>query len=235
ERTLNFVADEPVSGSFASDLSEFIEPAPLAEPQLDEPNPATLEALHGNELQPPVPPLDFAEPPPIQPIQLRHPADFPREAVDALDSLDMPLPPRSEPTMSFDEPPASLATQPPAAPATKAKQPIVPPPESVDDAEEIAAGPAGTAAVARLGAMPYGSLKLDFDLELPPSPAQALPAFTKEDIAKIARNKLELASEYIELGDLSGARVLINEVIEANDAATRSEARALLSTLAPLS
>jgi len=83
--------------------------------------------------------------------------------------------------------------------------------------------------------MPFGALKLDFDLELPPGPAQTLPAFTPEDLAKIARNKLELAAEYIELGDLSGARALIHEVIESNDAATRGEARALLSTLAPLS
>ncbi|MBV8626549.1 MAG: hypothetical protein JO371_01585 [Paraburkholderia sp.] len=235
ERRLNFGVDEPAGGSFANESSEFPEPPPLTEPLSEDLNPATLEALHGNVPLPPVPPLDFAEPPGIPQVGLPRPAEFPREAVDALGSLDMPLPPRSEPSMPFDEPPASLATQPPVAPEINAKPPIVPPPESVDDAEEIAAGTPGTPGVARLGAMPFGSLKLDFDLELPPSPAQALPAFTKEDIAKIARNKLELASEYIELGDLSGARVLINEVIESNDAGTRNEARALLSTLAPLS
>jgi len=235
ERSLNFVADEPIGGSVIGDSSESIEPPPFTEPLHEDPNPATLEALHGNVPQPPVPALDFPEPPAIPPVGLPRSTAFPREAVDALGSLDMPLPPRSEPSMSFDEPPALLATEPPAAPEIKAKQAIIPPPESADDAEEIAAGTSDTAAGARLGAMPFGSLKLDFDLELPPSPAQALPAFTKEDIAKIARNKLELASEYIELGDLSGARVLINEVIESNDAATRSEARALLSTLAPLS
>ena len=81
----------------------------------------------------------------------------------------------------------------------------------------------------------FGALKLDFDLELPPSPAQPLPAFTPADLARIARNKLDLAAEYIELGDLAGARTLINEVIESNDPATRNDARALLSTLAPLS
>ncbi|NYH15261.1 FimV-like protein [Paraburkholderia bryophila] len=62
-----------------------------------------------------------------------------------------------------------------------------------------------------------------------------MPAFTPADLTRIARNKLDLAAEYIDLGDLSGARSLINEVIEANDPATRTEARALLSTLAPLS
>ncbi|HZZ13470.1 MAG TPA: FimV/HubP family polar landmark protein, partial [Paraburkholderia sp.] len=86
-----------------------------------------------------------------------------------------------------------------------------------------------------LGAAGFGALKLDFDLELPPGPSQPLPVFTQADLARIARNKLELASEYIDLGDLAGARALINEVIEANDPATRTEARALLSTLAPLS
>ena len=64
---------------------------------------------------------------------------------------------------------------------------------------------------------------------------QPLPAFTPADLARIARNKLDLAAEYIELGDLAGARTLINEVIESNDPATRNDARALLSTLAPLS
>jgi FimV-like protein len=62
-----------------------------------------------------------------------------------------------------------------------------------------------------------------------------LPTFTPQDLVRIARNKLDLASEYIELGDLAGARALIHEVIEANDDATRTQARALLSTLAPLS
>ena len=54
-------------------------------------------------------------------------------------------------------------------------------------------------------------------------------------LARIARNKLELAHEYIALGDLGGARALINEVIDSNDHATRADAQALLSTLAPLS
>ena len=62
-----------------------------------------------------------------------------------------------------------------------------------------------------------------------------MPQFTPEQLARIARNKLDLATEYIELGDLGGARTLIHEVIESNDAATHDEARALLATLAPLS
>ncbi|SEB20363.1 FimV/HubP family polar landmark protein [Paraburkholderia sartisoli] len=172
------------------------------------------------------------EPPP-------HATEFPREAVAALGALDMALPPRTESPAPFGEmtldgfPPA--ASQPVVEPEVTARQAVAQPPAAPHAADEIGTGTAGPAAVAGLGAMPFGALKLDFDLELPPSPAQSLPAFTPEDLAKIARNKLELAAEYIELGDLSGARTLVNEVIESNDAATRNEARALLSTLAPLS
>lgn len=215
---------------------------------------------------------------PTQPAQ----SAFPHEAVAALGSLDMPLPPRVEqpadgapaaaplaPSAPVSRPiayaglaealtrganagaasaaepsasasagaaPESLSVQPVASPEATAQQAV---PEAASApatvASEIAAGTAGAAAVAGLGAARFGALKLDFDLELPPSPAQPLPAFTPEQLAKIARNKLELASEYIQLGDLAGARTLINEVIESNDAGTRDEARALLSTLAPLS
>jgi FimV-like protein len=174
------------------------------------------------------------------------PAEFPRDAVDAFGSLDMPLPPRVESSADALQVPTSLSTQPVASPEFTAKH-AAPLPHPDDDAphiaDEITAGTAGHAAVAGLGAglgtgfgaSGFGALKLDFDLELPPSPAQPLPAFTQNDLGRIARNKLELAAEYIELGDLSGARALINEVIETNDPGTRTEARALLSTLAPLS
>ncbi|WP_409076717.1 FimV/HubP family polar landmark protein [Paraburkholderia sp. BL23I1N1] len=175
---------------------------------------------------------------PIQPA-LSVPTEFPRDAVDAFSSLDMPLPPRLESTdaAAAASAPGSLATQPVASPESTAQQAVAPhdPDDFPHIADEIASGTAGHAAVAGLGAAGFGALKLDFDLELPPSPAQPLPAFTRADLTRIARNKLDLAAEYIDLGDLSGARVLINEVIEANDPATRTEARALLSTLAPLS
>ncbi|WP_246217054.1 FimV/HubP family polar landmark protein [Paraburkholderia panacisoli] len=165
------------------------------------------------------------------------PSEFPRDAVDAFGSLDMPLPPRIESPAGSEHAATSLTTQPVVSPETTAQQAFAP--YESDDAphvaDEIATGTAGHAAIAGLGAAGFGSLNLDFDLELPPSPAQPLPAFTQTDLIRIARNKLDLASEYIELGDLSGARALINEVIEADDPATRTEARALLSTLAPLS
>ncbi|MEM5434233.1 FimV/HubP family polar landmark protein [Paraburkholderia diazotrophica] len=188
----------------------------------------------------------LGEPPPLGPAI----ADFPRDAIHALDGLDdFALPPRAEhaePAAEFDlpetlgahtaTPPASLTTQPVVTPDITAQQAIPEhAPEPPAAADEIVAGTAGAAAVAGLGAAPFGALNLDFDLELPPGPSQAVPAFTPEELARIARNKLDLAVEYIDLGDVVGARTLINEVIESNDAATRAHARALLSTLAPLS
>lgn len=183
------------------------------------------------------------EPPPVAhvPSVPAAPTEFPRDAVDAFGSLDMPLPPRIESPADTVHAPASLSTQPVASPEATAQHSVaLPHPDDVPHiADEIAAGTAGHAAVAGLGAglgaSGFGALNLDFDLELPPSPAQPLPAFTPADLSRIARNKLDLAAEYIELGDLSGARALINEVIETNDPATRTDARALLSTLAPLS
>ncbi|MGF6485372.1 FimV/HubP family polar landmark protein [Paraburkholderia sp. JPY419] len=218
------------------------------------PHTATAEPQSPLDVPPPV--IDFTQhqieprattslgqpsgdiPVPTQPAPSA-PTEFPRDAVDAFGSLNMPLPPRIEvPTVGEAVPATSLSTQPVASPDTTAQQAFGVHGADNDAphiADQIAAGTAGHGAVAGLGAAGFGALKLDFDLELPPSPAQPLPTFTPADLAHIARNKLELASEYIELGDLGGARALINEVIEANDPATRTEARALLSTLAPLS
>ncbi|WP_425496067.1 FimV/HubP family polar landmark protein [Paraburkholderia agricolaris] len=203
---------------------------PLVETQPQPTQPAETATPHE---------ASHAEPAPVAqvPHALSVPAEFPRDAVDAFSSLDMPLPPRIELPDAALSTPESLATQPVASPESTAQQAVAPhdPDDAPHAADEISAGTAGHAAVAGLGAVGFGALKLDFDLELPPSPAQPLPVFTSADLTRIARNKLDLAAEYIDLGDLSGARVLINEVIEANDPATRTEARALLSTLAPLS
>ncbi|MDE1004058.1 MAG: fimbrial protein FimV [Paraburkholderia fungorum] len=203
---------------------------PLVEPQPQPTQPAETATPHEASHAEPAP---VAQVPPV----LSVPTEFPRDAVDAFSSLDMPLPPRIELPDAALSTPESLATQPVASPESTAQQALAPhdPDDAPHAADEISAGTAGHAAVAGLGAVGFGALKLDFDLELPPSPAQPLPVFTSADLTRIARNKLDLAAEYIDLGDLSGARVLINEVIEANDPATRTEARALLSTLAPLS
>jgi FimV-like protein len=210
-------------------------PAEPMEPLSPQPL-ATTAQVHDDQVDTPAQPAAADQP------RVRAPADFPRDALDAFGSLDMPLPPRVESAAETVHAPESLSTQPVASQEATARQAVLPPDaeEAPHAADEIAAGTAGRAAVAGLGAgnlgtAGFGALKLDFDLELPPSPAQPLPAFTPADLARIARNKLDLAAEYIELGDLAGARTLINEVIESNDPATRNDARALLSTLAPLS
>ncbi|MGC2036778.1 FimV/HubP family polar landmark protein, partial [Paraburkholderia caledonica] len=210
-------------------------PAEPMEPLSPQP-PATTAQVHDDQVDTPAQPAAADQP------RVQAPADFPRDALDAFGSLDMPLPPRVESAAETVHAPESLSTQPVASQEATARQAVLPPDaeEAPHAADEIAAGTAGRAAVAGLGAgnlgtAGFGALKLDFDLELPPSPAQPLPAFTPADLARIARNKLDLAAEYIELGDLAGARTLINEVIESNDPATRNDARALLSTLAPLS
>jgi FimV-like protein len=185
---------------------------------------------------------------------------FPREAIEALGSLDLGLPPRRE--LSSAPPPVAQPVtpqplvEPHAAPAPDIAPSIEPEPmrpqpvaetevlqrqsEPVADpakppfaAQEIESGTAGPASVAGLGASPFGPMRLDFSVDLPSSQTEPLPAFTPEQIATIARNKLELAAEYIDLGDLSGARTLLQEVIDSNDPATRQQAAALLSTLAP--
>ncbi|MBW9106300.1 FimV/HubP family polar landmark protein [Paraburkholderia phenoliruptrix] len=219
---------EPLSHRLEWD-DEPLPPEPM-EPSLPQTS-AAAPQVHDDELGTPTEPRVAAS------------TEFPRDAVDAFGSLDMPLPPRVGSGAEPMHAPESLSSQPVASPETTARQAVPPPPdadEAPHAADEIAAGTAGRGAVAGLGAgslgtAGFGALKLDFDLELPPSPTQPLPAFTPADLARIARNKLELAAEYIELGDLAGARTLINEVIEANDPATRNDARALLSTLAPLS
>ncbi|POR54687.1 FimV-like protein [Paraburkholderia eburnea] len=184
--------------------------------------------------------------------QLEVPKEFPKSAVDALGSLDMPLPPRVDvPEFPSSGLPAfPLGTEPVATPETIARQslPFAEPP-APPVGQAIEAGTAGFGSIAGLGAAMgtspvgappmgaprFGTLSLDFDLNLPPDSAEPLPVFTPAQLARIARNKLDLAHEYIELGDLAGARALINEVIESNDHATRADAQALLSTLSPLS
>jgi len=189
---------------------------------------------------------------------------FPQDAIHALGSLEMELPPRMElsikPPGAREQEPATSSLPadapspesrlgalqpPPTGPQPIEQVPFVPQPVAQTDAArhtqtqrqsaaaQIEAGTAGAASVAGLGATRFGPLSLDFDLGRASSATEPLPALTPAQLATIARNKLELAAEYIELGDLSGARTLLQEVIESNDPATRQQAATLLSTLAP--
>ncbi|WP_423369014.1 FimV/HubP family polar landmark protein [Burkholderia sp. LMG 32019] len=177
-----------------------------------------------------------------------------QNAISALNSLDMPLPPRmpDESSLTADESAARAGQSDTEITATNGqvdpRQPIgaidpaVHHPADQDDEFDWepdmatpagqAGGPFATSSLPPLGGAQFGALKLDFDLDLPPTPGAALPALTPDELARIARNKLDLAAEYVELGDLSGARTLLQEVVDANDTATRDDARALLAKLA---
>ncbi|MET3821275.1 pilus assembly protein FimV [Burkholderia sp. PvR073] len=170
-----------------------------------------------------------------------------QNAISALNSLDMPLPPRQA-----DEPAAREGQAESDQIATNGQFASRPPigagdlsPEHPADQDDEfgwdpdaatpaphAGGASAPSSLPPLGGAQFGALNLDFDLDLPSAPGAALPALTPEELARIARNKLDLASEYVELGDLSGARTLLQEVIDANDAATGDDARALLAKLA---
>ncbi len=216
--------------------TEQTEQTPQAEPPIAQPQhvaeaferPSVGRVAPEVPSTPAVPPADTSYP--------EVPIAFPHDAIEALGGIDLPLPPRivepGEPVV----PMAPLSTEPAATPEASARlsSPFFEPPPPLAG-EAIEAGTAGAGALAGLGAPRFGALTLDFDLNLPPDSAEPLPVFTPEQLARIARNKLDLAKEYIALGDVAGARSLINEVIESNDHATRSDAQALLSTLAPLS
>ncbi|MBR8241388.1 FimV/HubP family polar landmark protein [Burkholderia multivorans] len=168
-----------------------------------------------------------------------------QNAITALGSLDMPLPPRAAgetPSSSDDAEATHVATNGQAAPRppvganeTSTEHPANHEDELEwdDDAPhaDTSARPAAPSPLSPLGGAQFGALKLDFDLDLPSAPGAELPALTPEELARIARNKLDLAAEYVELGDLSGARTLLQEVVDANDAATRDDARAMLAKL----
>ncbi|MCA8173762.1 pilus assembly protein FimV [Burkholderia multivorans] len=168
-----------------------------------------------------------------------------QNAITALGSLDMPLPPRAAgetPSSSDDAEATHIATNGRTAPrppvgandtSTEHRADHEDELEWDDDAPhaDTSARPAAPSPLSPLGGAQFGALKLDFDLDLPSAPGAELPALTPEELARIARNKLDLAAEYVELGDLSGARTLLQEVVDANDAATRDDARAMLAKL----
>ncbi|MBJ9621760.1 FimV/HubP family polar landmark protein [Burkholderia multivorans] len=168
-----------------------------------------------------------------------------QNAITALGSLDMPLPPRAAgetPPSSDDAEAAHIATNGQTAPRPPVGANDMSTDHPADREDELewdddaphadtSARPAAPSPLSPLGGAQFGALKLDFDLDLPSAPGAELPALTPEELARIARNKLDLAAEYVELGDLSGARTLLQEVVDANDAATRDDARAMLAKL----
>lgn len=221
--------EAPAAAAHEAPALEAGEPPAANEPAISEPHAAPPQHPQPPHLAEPATPAVPAEDMKYAEV----PIEFPQDAVSAMGSIDMPLPPRVPEPIATGAP---LSTEPVASPEATAAQavPLAEPP-APPAGQAIEAGTAGPGAIAGLGAPRFGALTLDFDLNLPPDSAEPLPVFTPGQLARIARNKLELAHEYIALGDLAGARSLINEVIESNDPAMRGDAQALLSTLAPLS
>lgn len=174
------------------------------------------------------------------PVRASLSPEFPPDAAAALASVEFSLPPLPQAPADVYDAVVTAAqhgahdeeTSPPrpAAPAEEATP--VGHPDS--HSAEAPAAPAASAPLVGLGAAHFGALNLDFNLDLPPLPEQPVAVPTPEELAAIARNKLDLAVEYMELGDVAGARALVNEVIESNDPGTLEEARELLAVLAPL-
>ncbi|MBU9192786.1 FimV/HubP family polar landmark protein, partial [Burkholderia gladioli] len=242
-------------------------------PDAAEPPPG--ESDHGNLPAPleAAPPTVPAEPSSLTELnELTHPVssgvpvhEFPADAVSALDSLDMPLPPRSglpDAGLDFASHDATNGLPDPRLPAAGLEPSESTHPhetgEQKGDLHGSSAAHAGTDSAADelplddepgpsipenrpapsftpFGAAQFGALNLDFDLDLPAGPGATLPPPTEAALDQIARNKLELAGEYVELGDLHGARLLLGEVIDANRADTREAARAMLAKLADAS
>ena len=245
----------PVSGHGESEAMGGLEPEAHRPQAVGEAEHREMPA-QAPEPSPPEPhaPVVAHEAPPA-PVEPQAEPTLPPEAIAALDGLDIGLPPRVGPAPETQVEPeeAQAREHEEAGPAepTSAEQPSQEHSDSDEaehaDEEPPAAmhTPSAPPAVTGLGAAPVGKLNLSFDLNLPgadaatgegaQAEAEPQPQFTPEQLARIARNKLDLAAEYIALGDLGGARTLIHEVIESNDAATHDEAHAMLATLAPLS
>jgi pilus assembly protein FimV len=84
--------------------------------------------------------------------------------------------------------------------------------------------------------MDLGGISLDLDMPQisdPSGPGTASTPFdlSQDDDADPLARKIELAEEFRQIGDLEGARDLLQEVIERADGALKSRAQAMLDNL----
>jgi pilus assembly protein FimV len=162
------------------------------------------------------------------------------------------VPPASETTRPFASPAAASA---PAAPADDYAFDVPSLPPSMDDLrdEPVPDLPTIEAPAAAKSAPEPGTMDFDFgsvslDLDAPPPPPSAMPkvdssyvdfdlpdepeaaAADGEDPDPLAR-KLDLADEFRQIGDLEGARDLLEEVIAQADGALKTKAQNMLDSL----
>ncbi|HYN61643.1 MAG TPA: FimV/HubP family polar landmark protein, partial [Rubrivivax sp.] len=155
----------------------------------------------------------------------------------------------TETTRPFSSPAA------PAAPADDVSFDVPSLPPSMDDLRDdpVPDLPTIEAPAAAKSAIEPGTMDFDFgsvslDLDAPPPPPSAMPKVDSsyvdfdlpdepeaaeadgEDADPLAR-KLDLADEFRQIGDLEGARDLLEEVIAQADGALKSKAQNMLDSL----
>jgi pilus assembly protein FimV len=151
-----------------------------------------------------------------------HTSGFPTSAIDSTSGTDS----RSAPDLDLD---LDLGTMPPpSAPSRREAQPSRPPIdlESISlDLNPSASMPLNSGGAAASSAKPT----LDFgDFTLPAQPS-GHGAFDDND--PLAR-KLELAEEFRQIGDMEGARDLLEEVVAKAGGALKTKAQSMLDSLA---
>ncbi len=193
----------PVSVMPTAAQAPMVSPEPLPEPDLDS----------GLDLDISAPaPLDFPDVPvaPQPVVEAAAPVD---------QSLDFDLPSLDAAVEPDEFPPVSFEAAPPTEPA------------SLSALAEESAKPS------ELPAFDMGSISLDLDEPSAPAAEEPLPVgevgLPDLDMAvdPMAR-KLDLAEEFRQIGDVNGARELLQEVIAAtSDASLQAKARAMLDNL----
>jgi len=191
-------------------------PAPVADDlglDLDISVPAALD-----EAAPPTPvatadtaPVEFDELPPLEAAfdepapAVAAPAPAPAPADEADLSLDFDLPEVVEPAPEVQAEPVALSIEPPAAPPAPAASPLE---------------------------FDMSSISLDLDTPAPAAPAEAAAAVEHVDDADdpLAR-KLDLAEEFRQIGDIDGARELLQEVIATAQGGVKTKAQSMLDQL----
>jgi FimV-like protein len=75
------------------------------------------------------------------------------------------------------------------------------------------------------------NLMLAPDGKTPLDTAQPWSADTMDEASRVLEQKIELAKEFIAVGDAAGARILLNEVIERAQGSQLDQAKQLLAQL----
>ena len=176
------------------------------------------------------------EPPAPKPTETTQPLMTDAEASQA-SGLDFDLPPASDDAgdldlelPSFDEPTVAAPTPAPAAPAVpKAPEPAAPPQMSDFGSLDFDLGAPAPEPTERSDV--GGEAFADFEESKPPAEEFATSDYGVPTDDQLAR-KLELAEEFRQIGDMEGARDLLEEVVAKAEGALKTKAQGMLDRLA---